>query len=152
AFGPLLILRGAFFTLLGMLALASLAIFVFSVMMAKMQREAQKSAIASQKLGQYTLEKKLGAGGMGVVYKGMHAVLRRPTAIKLLNVDKVNEGTIERFEREVQITSQLNHPNTVAIYDYGRTEEGIFYYAMEYIEGIDLQQLVEKYGPQSEAR
>jgi eukaryotic-like serine/threonine-protein kinase len=152
AFGPLLILRGAFFTLLGMLALASLAIFLFSVRVAKMRREAQKSAIASQKLGQYTLEKKLGAGGMGVVYKGLHAVLRRPTAIKLLNVDKVNEGTIERFEREVQITSQLNHPNTVAIYDYGRTEEGIFYYAMEYIEGIDLQQLVEKYGAQSEAR
>ena len=152
AFRPLLILKRAFWALMTLLVLAAIAIFIFTIILARMQREAQKAAIESQKLGQYTLEKKLGSGGMGVVYKGTHAKLRRPTAIKLLNVDKVNDSSIERFEREVQITSQLNHPNTVAIYDYGRTEEGIFYYAMEYIEGIDLQVLVDKYGPQSEAR
>jgi tRNA A-37 threonylcarbamoyl transferase component Bud32 len=152
AFRPLYILKLAFWGLMGLLILAAIAIFVFTLVVARMRREAQKAAIESQKLGQYTLEKKLGSGGMGVVYKGHHAKLRRPTAIKLLNVDKVNDSSIERFEREVQITSQLNHPNTVAIYDYGRTEEGIFYYAMEYIEGIDLQVLVDKYGPQSEAR
>ena len=73
-------------------------------------------------------------------------MLRRPTAIKRLNVDKVNETSIQRFEREVQITCKLNHPNTVAIYDYGRTPEGVFYYAMEFLDGIDLQALVEKYG------
>jgi len=152
AFRPLTILQRAFWVLMGLLILAAIAIFIFSLMLAKAQREAQKAAIESQKLGQYTLEQKLGSGGMGVVYKGRHAKLRRPTAIKLLNVDKVNSSSIERFEREVQITSQLNHPNTVAIYDYGRTEEGIFYYAMEFVEGIDLQVLVDKYGPQSEAR
>jgi serine/threonine protein kinase len=81
-----------------------------------------------------------------------HAMLRRPTAVKMLEPDKVNEGTIERFEREVQITSQLNNPNTVAIYDYGRTPESVFYYAMEFLDGIDLQSLVERYGPQQVPR
>jgi serine/threonine protein kinase len=134
------------------LALSALAIFIFTVIVARLRREAQKAAIEAQQIGQYKLEHKLGSGGMGVVYKGQHAMLRRPTAIKMLDVDKVNEASIERFEREVQITSQLNNPHTVAIYDYGRTPEGVFYYAMEFLDGIDLQALVERYGPQPPAR
>ena len=152
AFRPLSILHWSFLALMSLLGLCAAAIFVFTLIVARMQREAQKAAIASQKLGQYTLEKKLGSGGMGIVYKGHHAVLRRPTAIKLLDIEKVNESSLERFEREVQITCQLNHPNTVAIYDYGRTPEGVFFYAMEFLDGIDLQTLVERYGPQSEGR
>jgi len=70
----------------------------------------------------------------------------------MLDVDKVNDASIARFEREVQITCKLNHPNTVAIYDYGRTPEGNFYYAMEYLDGINLQSLVDQYGPQEEGR
>jgi serine/threonine protein kinase len=89
---------------------------------------------------------------MGVVYKGHHAMLRRPTAIKMLQADNLNEAAIGRFEREVQITSKLNHPNSIAIYDFGRTPEGVFYYAMEFLDGIDLQSLVSNYGPQSEGR
>jgi serine/threonine protein kinase len=148
AFRPLIILRWTFWGLFALLALSAAAIFVFTVLVARLRREAQKAAIEAQQIGQYRLERKLGSGAMGVVYKGHHAMLRRPTAIKMLDVDRVNEASIERFEREVQITSQLNHPNTVAIYDYGRTPEGVFYYAMEYLDGIDLQSLVERYGPQ----
>ncbi len=148
AFRPLSILRWTFWGLFALLALAAAAIFVFTILLARSQREAQKAAIEAQQIGQYKLDRKLGAGGMGVVYEGHHAMLRRPTAIKMLEPDKVNEGTLERFEREVQITSQLNNPNTVAIYDFGRTPEGVFYYAMEFLDGIDLQSLVERYGPQ----
>ncbi len=152
AFRPLTILRWAFFSLFGLLIASSLAIFGFTVVVARLQREAQKAVIEAKQLGQYRLENKLGSGAMGVVYKGHHAMLRRPTAIKMLNVDTVNESSIQRFEREVQITCQLNNPSTVAIYDYGRTPEGVFYYAMEFLDGIDLQALVDRYGPQTEGR
>src|SRR4051812_4708622 len=152
AFHPLTILRRTFWGLFALLAASAAAIFVFSILLARSRREAQKASIEAQQIGQYKLERKLGAGGMGVVYKAQHAMLRRPTAVKMLEPDKVNEGMIERFEREVQITSQLNNPNTVAIYDYGRTPEGVFYYAMEFLDGIDLQSLVERYGAQPAPR
>ena len=152
AFEPLTILQRTFWILFILLGLCAIAIFGFTLVVARLRREAQKAAIEAQQLGQYKLEEKLGAGAMGVVYKGYHAMLRRPTAVKLLDIDKVNETSIARFEREVQITCQLNHPNTVAIFDFGRTPEGVFYYAMEYLNGIDLQTLVERYGPQEEKR
>lgn len=152
AFRPLSILRWAFYSMFALLIASSIAIFIFTIVVARAQREAQKAAIEAKHLGQYRLEERLGAGAMGIVYKGHHAMLRRPTAIKLLNVDKVNETSIERFEREVQFTCKLNNPNTVAIYDYGRTPENVFYYAMEYLDGIDLQELIDRYGPQPESR
>jgi serine/threonine protein kinase len=152
AFHPLTILRRVFYFLYSLLAVSSAAIFAFTLVVARMQREAQKAAIEAKQLGQYRLETQIGAGAMGIVYKGHHAMLRRPTAIKMLNVDGVNETSIARFEREVQITCKLNNPSTVAIYDYGRTPEGVFYYAMEYLDGINLQTLLERYGPQSEGR
>ncbi|HKB41448.1 MAG TPA: serine/threonine protein kinase [Gemmataceae bacterium] len=152
AYRPLAILHWAFYSMFGLLALSSGAIFVFTLVVARLEREAQKAAIEARRLGQYRLEEKLGSGGMGVVYKGHHALLRRPTAIKMLNPDLVDDVSISRFEREVQTTCRLNNPNTVAIYDYGRTHEGVFYYAMEYLDGIDLQNLVDRYGPQPEGR
>jgi eukaryotic-like serine/threonine-protein kinase len=85
----------------------------------------QRQVQHARQLGQYTLETKIGEGGMGIVYRGRHALLRRPTAIKLLPPERAGDATVARFEREVQITSQLTHPNTVAIYDYGRTPERV---------------------------
>jgi serine/threonine-protein kinase len=89
---------------------------------------------------------------MGVVYRARHAMLRRPTAVKLLPADKSSESTVARFEREVRLTARLSHPNTVTVYDYGRTPEGVFYYAMELLEGANLREAVDVGGPLPSAR
>jgi len=101
----------------------------------------------AMEIGQYRLERKLGEGAMGIVYQATHRMLRRPTAVKLLHPDRAGAAAVARFEREVVHTSRLAHPSTVAIWDYGRTRDGIFYYAMELLDGLTLEQLVAETGP-----
>ena len=96
----------------------------------------------ARRLGQYTIEAKIGEGGMGVVYRAHHGMMRRPTAIKLLRPEKAIEANLKRFEREVQLTARLTHPHTITIFDYGRTPEGVFYYAMELLDGASLERVV----------
>ena len=102
--------------------------------------------------GQYHLVEKIGEGGMGIVYRAQHQMLRRDTALKILPPARHAAGAIARFEREVQLTAQLSHPNTVTIFDYGRTPDGLFYYTMELLEGATLEDIVAEVGPLPPAR
>jgi eukaryotic-like serine/threonine-protein kinase len=106
-----------------------------------------------RELGRYRLTRRLGAGAMGEVYLAEHTLLRRPCAVKLIRpAGAGGETQVARFAREVQATAALTHPNTVEIYDYGRAEDGTFYYAMEYLPGLNLDQLGERHGPLPPAR
>ncbi len=106
----------------------------------------------AKQLGQYTLEAKIGEGGMGTVYRAKHGLLRRETAIKVVQREKAGTDALVRFEQEVQLLSQLTHPNTVAVFDYGRSLNGEVYYAMELLDGVDLQRLVQLDGLQAPGR
>ena len=152
AFQTLYVLRRVFMVLFTLLVASGGAIFGFTVLIDRLQATARKSALAARRLGQYVLVQEIGRGANGMVYRARHSLLRRPVAIKLLSPDMTNEANTARFEHEVQMTSQLTHPNTVAIYDYGRTPEGLFYFAMEYLGGINLDQLVRQFGAQPEGR
>jgi serine/threonine-protein kinase len=113
----------------------------------------RRQVAAARKLGQYQLKERLGAGGMGEVYLAEHVLLRRPCAVKLIRPERAGDPVhLRRFEREVQVTATLTHPNTVQIYDYGHAEDGTFYYVMEHLPGPTLEELVREYGPLGPAR
>jgi len=152
AYLPLRVVRRLFFLLFLLLVIASLVILLFSILQVIWRRRLTEAELKARQLGQYQLSEKIGAGGMGVVYKAHHALLRRDTAIKLLPPDQADPAAIARFEQEVRLTCRLTHPNTIQVYDYGHTPDGIFYYAMEYLDGLNLHELVHRYGAQPEAR
>lgn len=108
----------------------------------------RSEAFSAKQFGQYRLSRELGSGGMGQVYVGEHLLLKRPCAIKVIKPQQASDPKmLERFEREVRSTAKLTHWNTVAIYDYGRAEDGTFFYVMEYLPGLNLSQIVKMFGP-----
>ncbi|MEK6233295.1 MAG: serine/threonine protein kinase, partial [Planctomycetales bacterium] len=152
AYAALNPMRTVFFAVTGLLVASSLLIFPFCAAAGRLRRQLRDASDEARRLGQYTLQEMIGSGGMGEVYRATHALMRRPTAIKLLNAETTDDHALARFEREVQLTCRLTHPNTVAMYDYGRTPEGVFYYAMEYLDGLPLDDLIGKEGPISPGR
>ncbi len=110
-------------------------------------------AHAARSLNQYRLGQRLGGGGMGDVYLAEHQMLKRPCAVKLIRPERSGDThTLARFEREVRATAQLSHWNTILIFDYGRNDDGVFYYAMEYLPGLSLDNLIRRHGPMPPAR
>ncbi|MGE4182091.1 MAG: serine/threonine protein kinase [Limisphaerales bacterium] len=152
AYQPLRVLNLLFLILFLLLLLCSTGMLLVSGANLAWRRRLNEAELKLRQLGQYTLQEKIGEGAMGVVYRGRHGLLRRDTAIKLLLPDRADPESIGRFEREVCLSCQLTHPNTIQVFDYGRTPDGIFYYAMEYLRGLNLHDLVARFGPQPEAR
>jgi tRNA A-37 threonylcarbamoyl transferase component Bud32 len=112
-----------------------------------------KSAHKAKRLGNYLIHDEIGKGGMGQVFLAQHSLMCRPTAVKVMRSEDGAEPTaLARFEREVKLSATLTHPNTITIFDVGRTPERSLYYAMEYLEGLDLQNLVDRFGPLPPAR
>jgi eukaryotic-like serine/threonine-protein kinase len=140
--------RVAPYVLVGLLAVLFVALGLVLRVVLRLRRDVQ----AARELGQYTLVELLGEGGTGQVWRARHALLARPAAVKLLRPDALGADALLRFEREMQVTARLTHPNTVEIYDCGRTEDGRFFYAMECLEGISLQRLSAAHGAQDGRR
>ncbi len=113
----------------------------------------RREAFQARQIMQYRLHELIGRGGMGEVYRAEHVLLKRRCAIKLIRAEQGrNDDVLKRFEQEVIATARLTHWNTIDIFDYGRTEDGTFYYVMELLDGENLHQLVHKYGPLSPGR
>ncbi len=148
AFEPLTYTQMAFRFLLAAVVLLAIGLVLSSFSVIRLRDEVGEA----KRLGAYQLIQLIGQGGMGRVYRARHAFLKRDAAVKLLDGVAADRETVNRFEQEVQLTCQLTHPNTIQIYDYGRTDEDIFYYAMEYLPGFSLEQVVTLVGRTPPAR
>ncbi|HEV3010191.1 MAG TPA: serine/threonine protein kinase, partial [Burkholderiales bacterium] len=149
AYAPLRYLKIAFGVVFGALVIAVLAAAASALSVVRLRRQMGSDG---RKLGAYALQKRIGEGGMATVYLARHDLLRRPAAVKLLKPARATDEMIARFEREVQMASSLAHPNTVEIFDFGRTRDGLFYYAMEYLEGFTVSEVLARESPIPVAR
>ncbi|MCX8113965.1 MAG: serine/threonine protein kinase, partial [Burkholderiaceae bacterium] len=148
ALAPLLRLERVFM-LLGLgIGIAVFGLVVALLRIRRMEIETQEA----KRVGNYELLEEVGHGGMARVYRARHRLLKRPTAVKIIELAIADDEALARFDREVRLASQLMHPNTIEIYDYGRTPEGQPFYAMEFLDGLTLQQIVETHGPMQAAR
>lgn len=111
----------------------------------------RRQLFEAKMIGRYRLSEKIGAGGMGEVWRAYDRSLKTDVALKFLQRNRVDERDVARFEREVRATCQLRHPNTIRVSDFGWTDEGYLYYAMEYLDGETLRDLVARKGPLSSA-
>ena len=131
---------------------------VLAVMSARIFTRLGKQVRDARELGSYRLGELLGRGGMGEIYEAKHHMLRRPAAVKLIRRDAIHRGTetadtiVARFKREANAAASLHSPHTIALYDFGMSNDGNFYYVMELLRGIDLERLVERFGAMSQAR
>jgi tRNA A-37 threonylcarbamoyl transferase component Bud32 len=108
----------------------------------------RRRALRAEEVGGYRLVDRLGEGGMGTVYRAEHDRMCRSSAVKVVTVGpEMGPLIIERFQREIQLASRLDHPHTIEIRDFGRCDDSTFFYAMEYLVGLDLRQLVRRFGP-----
>lgn len=131
---------------------AAIAVFAAS-RAAALQRRAFDAERRAERMGQYTLKRKLGEGGMGEVWQAEHGLLKRPCAVKFIRPElAANPSNAARFTREVQAVTTLSHVNTVRVYDYGQADDGSFYFVMEYLDGPTLEDLVKTSGPLHPAR
>ncbi|WP_182869059.1 serine/threonine-protein kinase [Rhodopirellula sp. JC639] len=152
AFASLQILRNSFLALFCAALVAAAVLLALAWITRPREINARRVEALKRRLGQYDLHQRIGRGGMGTVYLGTHGLLERKVAIKVLENADATERSLARFQREVQLSARLMHPNTVEIYDFGRTDDGTFFYVMEYVEGISLEQLVDYYGRQPAER
>jgi len=131
-----------------------LGTYVFLVVGGHVVWSLRRQVFEARSLGRYRLKRRIASGGMGDVWVAYHPGLKRDVAVKILRPDHLERSgsALARFEREVRATAELMHPNTVRVFDYGTTEDGLWYYVMELLEGETLAQHVMRLGPLSPAR
>ncbi|HJZ88720.1 MAG TPA: serine/threonine-protein kinase [Polyangia bacterium] len=131
----------------------ALAAVALATIMSQVIYGLRRSVREANELGQYTLEEKLGSGGMGEVWRAHHRLLVRAAAVKLIRPEPLLAGHVapevllRRFEREARATAGLRSPHTVQLFDFGQAEDGTLYYVMEMLVGLDLENLVSRFGP-----